>query len=93
MISVHEATKIILETARDFGSELLRFEQANGRVLAEPLFADRDLPPFDRVTMDGIAFRFADFEENQARFLKSKPPRLRANGPFFWKKRGPASKS
>lgn len=29
--------------------------QAIGRLLAEPLVADRDFPPFDRVAMDGIA--------------------------------------
>ena len=31
-------------------------EQAYGRVLAAPVHADRDLPPFDRAAMDGYAF-------------------------------------
>ncbi|MAB73201.1 MAG: hypothetical protein CMJ54_11935 [Planctomycetaceae bacterium] len=31
-----------------------------GRVLAEPIHADRDHPPFDRATMDGYAVRTAD---------------------------------
>jgi molybdopterin molybdotransferase len=31
--------------------------QAHGRILREDLRADRDLPPFDRVTMDGYALR------------------------------------
>src|SRR5690606_24394692 len=31
------------------------------RVLAEDVLAERDHPPFDRVTMDGIAIRHADW--------------------------------
>ncbi len=37
--------------------ELLR---AAGRVLAEPVLADRDIPPFPRSTRDGYAVRAAD---------------------------------
>jgi molybdopterin molybdotransferase len=33
---------------------------AGGRVLAEPIVADRDLPPFPRSTRDGYAVRSAD---------------------------------
>jgi molybdopterin molybdotransferase len=33
---------------------------ASGRVLAEPIFADRDLPPFPRSTRDGYAVRSED---------------------------------
>ena len=33
---------------------------ASGRVLAEPIIADRDLPPFPRATRDGYAVRSAD---------------------------------
>ncbi len=35
-------------------------EHALGRVLAEPVAADRDYPPFDRSTRDGFALRAAD---------------------------------
>ncbi len=41
-------------------SESCPLEQAAGRVLAERLVADRDLPPFDRVMMDGVAIRYRD---------------------------------
>ena len=34
--------------------------RACGRVLAEPIVADRDYPPFDRSTRDGFAVRAAD---------------------------------
>lgn len=57
MISVAEAEAIINQHITDYGTELVPFEQAPGRVLAEELYADRDLPPCDRVTMDGIAIR------------------------------------
>ncbi len=58
MITVEEAEKIILAQATDYGAEIIPFELALGRVLAENIKADRDLPPFDRVTMDGIAVNY-----------------------------------
>ncbi len=36
---------------------------AAGRVLAEPVLADRDLPPFPRSTRDGYAVRSADLSQ------------------------------
>ena len=62
MISTAEAEQIILAHRPDFGVEKCPFRAANGRILAENIVADRDFPPFDRVTMDGIALRFADLE-------------------------------
>jgi molybdopterin molybdotransferase len=62
MITVEEAERIILEQKADYGAEIVPFELALGRVLAEEIKADRDLPPFDRVTMDGIAVRFDAIE-------------------------------
>jgi len=61
MITVQEARKIISTTTRDFGIESVPLTKAVGRILREPLIADRDFPPYDRVTMDGIALRFADY--------------------------------
>ncbi len=40
---------------------------ARGRVLAEPIIADRDFPPFPRATRDGYAVRAADVERTPAR--------------------------
>ncbi len=45
------------------GKELLRLLDAHGRVLAEPIHADRDFPPFSRATRDGYALRAADLEK------------------------------
>lgn len=40
-------------------------EECKGAYLAEDLSADRDFPPFDRVTMDGIAVDYSSFEKGQ----------------------------
>ncbi|SDF04409.1 molybdopterin molybdochelatase [Mucilaginibacter pineti] len=58
MTTVEEAEKLVLAQLKDYGTETTPFEQATGRVLAEALKADRDLPPFNRVTMDGIAINY-----------------------------------
>ncbi|MBK7936757.1 MAG: molybdopterin molybdotransferase MoeA [Lewinellaceae bacterium] len=68
MISVSEAEQIVLSHCKDFGVETVPFLAARGRVLAENIAADRDLPPYNRVTMDGIAIRFADYEAGCRRF-------------------------
>jgi molybdopterin molybdotransferase len=41
-------------------TETVDLLQAAGRVLAEPVSADRDIPPFPRSTRDGFAVRAAD---------------------------------
>ena len=33
------------------------------RILGEDLFTDRDLPPFNRATLDGIAINYSAFEK------------------------------
>lgn len=45
---------------RPHGRELLAILDAAGRVLAEPITADRDFPPFRRAARDGYAVRAAD---------------------------------
>ena len=62
MVLVEEAEKIILGEDRDFGTELIYYDQCLGRVLAEDILSDRELPPFNRVTMDGIAISYASFQ-------------------------------
>ncbi len=69
MITVQQAEKIILSQARDFGKENISYEHALGRVLAEDLIADRDLPPFDRPTVDGIAIRYEDYQNGNRSFI------------------------
>lgn len=58
MRSVEEALRTVLSHRLRLPDETVPLPRAVGRVLAEPLLADRDFPPFDRVTMDGIALGF-----------------------------------
>ena len=57
MLTPAEAEKLILENLAPFHREDCPLTSALGRVLRTNLCADRDLPPFDRVTMDGYAVR------------------------------------
>jgi molybdopterin molybdotransferase len=68
MITVEDAENIIMAQAGDYGAEIVPFETALGRVLAEEVKADRDLPPYDRVTMDGIAINYEAIENGVSTF-------------------------
>ena len=69
MISVKQAKNIILNTTQNFGVEEVFFLNSVGRVLKEDIVADRDFPPFNRVSMDGIAIDFNTFQSGQREFL------------------------
>ena len=68
MIDIQEATQIVLSRRRDFGIAVVPLEQCSGRVLRQDISADRDFPPFTRVTMDGIAIQWAAYESGQRTF-------------------------
>lgn len=57
LLTPAEAEKLILENLPAFPREDCPLDAAHGRVLRGALCADRDLPPFDRVTLDGFALR------------------------------------
>lgn len=57
MISPAEAEAIIQACVPLLPVEDCPLDAATGRTLRAPLLADRDLPPYDRVTMDGYAVR------------------------------------
>lgn len=74
----HQSTPLTFEQARGLveehaanlrahGKELLELLDSAGRVLAEPVVADRNFPPFARATRDGYAVRAADLSEVPAR--------------------------
>src|SRR5437763_849968 len=67
MIPVSEAIGIIREKTAPLEVERVEIADAVGRILAEDVFADCDLPPFDRAQMDGYAVRSADLRELPAR--------------------------
>ncbi len=61
-----DALERLLETTLPLPAEDVPLSEALGRRLAEPVRADRDLPPFDRATMDGFAVRSADLAAGPA---------------------------
>ena len=69
MISVEEAEQLIAEHVPCFGIEECELARAHGAVLAEPVIAERDQPPFDRVTMDGIAIASSAWTKGIRRFV------------------------
>ena len=60
LIPVEEARARILKNVKPLAVESVKLEQALGRVLAKPLKAVRNQPPFDASAMDGYAVVAAD---------------------------------
>ena len=67
MILVADAIRIVQEQTLQLTSETVSLERAQGRILAQDIIADSDLPPFDRSQMDGYAVRAADVEKSPVR--------------------------
>src|SRR5882724_6158084 len=67
MIPIAEAIEIVLSQAQHLGVESVQLKNSVGRILAEDIIADTDLPPFDRAQMDGYAVRAADVSNTPAR--------------------------
>jgi molybdopterin molybdotransferase len=61
MISLQEAKELVLKQAHSFGKEKMQLDDVVGRVLCQTIAADRDYPPFNRATMDGIAININDW--------------------------------
>ncbi len=68
VIDVSDADRIIAEALPPYPAEVRSLGDAHGAVLRQAIRADRPQPPFDRVTMDGIAIRWADWESGQREF-------------------------
>jgi molybdopterin molybdotransferase len=63
IVSFEEARHIVAQHAARIlarETESVDLLSATGRVLAEPMLADRDFPPFPRATRDGFAVRAPD---------------------------------
>jgi molybdopterin molybdotransferase len=71
-LSVEQALERILATVHVLEPERVGLLEAAGRVLAERIVADRDIPPLANSAMDGYAVRAAD--------LAPPPARLRVVG-------------
>jgi len=74
VLSVEEALERILATVHVLEPERAPLLEAAGRVLAEEIAADRDIPPLNNAAMDGYAVRGADVRQAQP------PIRLRVVG-------------
>jgi molybdopterin molybdotransferase len=62
MITVEEALEKILFHIQLLGFERVSILEALGRVIAEDLYANRDIPPLDNSGMDGYAVRSEDIQ-------------------------------
>ncbi|GAA5522916.1 molybdopterin molybdotransferase MoeA [Aliifodinibius salicampi] len=68
MIGVSEASDIINGIKLKIETEKLDISETVGMILRESITLDRDLPPFDRVMMDGIAIQYDKWEQGQSVF-------------------------
>jgi len=62
LVSMEDALKILYShyTPKPLGIEEVPLERALNRVLAEDVYSDVDVPPFDRATVDGFAVIASD---------------------------------
>ncbi len=67
-LSVAEAETEIARCMPGLPVERVALDAAAGRILREAVNANRDQPAFDRVTMDGIAFAFEDWQQGIVEF-------------------------
>lgn len=68
LIDVDNALRIVLGETESFGLEHIDFKESLGRVLRENITSDREMPPFNRVSMDGIAIKTSIFESGRRDF-------------------------
>ena len=69
LITVEQAESQIRDVLADFGTEQIPIADCAGRILRQPVSAERDLPPFDRVMMDGISIDHACWQSGRREFL------------------------
>ena len=63
MISVESALEKILSHIQPLGFEKVSLLESQGRVIAEDIYASRDIPPLDNSAMDGYAVRVEDIQQ------------------------------
>lgn len=68
MISVKEAEELILSRSLPTDFTIVDIQEIPGEVLRQPIVADRDYPPFNRVAMDGIAISYGSWREGRRSF-------------------------
>lgn len=63
MINVTEAKQLINENCSVLKVKTLPLLEANGCILAAPVYSVIDMPPFDQSAMDGYAFSFENWDK------------------------------
>jgi molybdopterin molybdotransferase len=76
VLTVAQARERILERITVLDAETVSLRAARGRVLAEDVLSDRDVPPFANSAMDGYAVRSIDVRDASA----AQPVQLRVLG-------------
>jgi len=76
LLTVAQARERILDRVAALDSETVALPEARGRVLAEEIRSERDVPPFANSAMDGYAVRARDVAQASA----AQPVRLRVLG-------------
>ncbi len=74
MITFEEAYKIVLQNTGDFGTENIELKKAFGKILKEDCFTDRPLPPYNRITMDGIAVNYENAISQKSLLIENIAP-------------------
>ncbi len=64
LLNVDDAISRILEQLRMLEAEVVHLTDSAGRILAEDVVSDTDLPPFDNSAMDGFAIKASDSGDN-----------------------------
>jgi molybdopterin molybdotransferase len=64
MIKQEEAFEIIEQSVFKLGIEFIPYENSLGRVLAENVYSDMDMPPFNKSAVDGYACRKQDLKND-----------------------------
>jgi molybdopterin molybdotransferase len=64
MISIGEAFRIVMSECREAGVEIIPFMESAGRILAEDILSDVDMPPFNRSAVDGYACKKEDISSD-----------------------------
>ncbi|MFH1709180.1 MAG: gephyrin-like molybdotransferase Glp [Planctomycetota bacterium] len=60
LLTVAQALEAVLDGARPLGTEPVALDASLGRILAETIASDADMPPFDKSAMDGFAVAGTD---------------------------------
>jgi molybdopterin molybdotransferase len=68
VLTTKAALDAVLNASDRGAAESVMSSNATGRILRQIVRAERDQPPFDRITMDGIGFAWSDYDGGQRQF-------------------------